>query len=305
MQKFYVIPSQDDKQELERIAHALDGYWKTLSILTLRRAGIPTLDGMIVTGWDEETSREVKKAAQARNWSGFLLRHDKKPEQPPYPTGGYIADLTELDQDVGWFLDQGRIVILLEPWSPLENSYNVSALFESPEHAVLEIVGPGFDASDLQRGHLSPHETIEIKFLRRPYGRSLSKAAEIVARRHIDIREYQTSVRNRLAKIYRKFVLGDKTMTSRDVVLDDISEKSTRKFLIEKGKTRLLDREQKYVPIPDAKLDAVLSFLTLLPSRVAKHFPLEYPFVVAASFVGKRDKLVFWDIVIPSLKFNR
>src|SRR5207253_7438575 len=70
---------------------------------------------------------------------------------------------------------QNRIVAVYEPADPLLNSYNLNLLFESPTKVCVEVLGPGFDASDLQRGDLSPHQVFSILLSQRSEERRVGK----------------------------------------------------------------------------------------------------------------------------------
>lgn len=43
----------DDERKIDEALRDLRGYWKTLSILYLKKLKLPALDGIIVTRWSE------------------------------------------------------------------------------------------------------------------------------------------------------------------------------------------------------------------------------------------------------------
>jgi len=220
--------------------------------------------------------------------------------------GGYVVPMQDLQKEIEWYLQQDRIVMLLEPCSPFDNSYNVNTLFQTPTMVTLEIVGPGFDASDLQRGHLSPHEVIEIELGTLHYQVPITREIleeSITKRDRIGEHAYPASVRRRLWKIHRKFILKEKFFSANADLPDDEALSSVRQMLRTTGHTNLLEHERRYTPITADLLSQTVTLLKSFPRKYSRHYSLKYPFVLAASYVNRGEKLVFWDVVVPSRKF--
>jgi hypothetical protein len=219
--------------------------------------------------------------------------------------GGYTVTTSEIDSELEWYTSHGRILLLLEPCSPLENSYNVSALFENDAVAVLEIVGPGFDASDLQRGHLSPHERIRLD-LTKTFGKRRATEtgleSSIIERTLIDDQAYQDSVRYRLCKVYRKLRLREKYFTGE--IYDQELERKATAWLAETKMTTLLEHSTGYKPIEKSTLILVIKSLQMFLRFYDSHCSLRFPCVLAGSFVNRGTKFVFWDVVDPARKYD-
>jgi hypothetical protein len=273
--------------------------------LALYFSGLPALNGLIVTRLDKDSRSKIAEFATKQPNAQCLLRHDKSPENPPYPMGGYLVSLSDIEDEVRWYTEQERIVLLLEPCDPLTNSYNVSALFHSETTATLEIVGPGFDASDLQRGHISPHETMEIEMGRMTRERS-KRIGKFGIRSHwqIDAKSYQESVRRRYLKIHDKILMHRKTIPEANEPIDENLVRLTREILKSQSCTNLIEHEDAYAEIPKECLLNALNHLARIPKIDSEIFTVTYPCVAASSYVNSGSRYVIWDIVIPSLKYS-
>lgn len=251
-------------------------------------------------------AQAIRAYADRKAWSRFLLRHDKNPERPPYPAGGYLIPLSQLDNEVAKYFEDNRVVLLLAPYDPLDNGYNASALLVNDGRVTLEIVGPGFDASDLQRGSFSPHEVLDIRLdmvsgLRRVTVEALRAA---VRRRFlVESGEYRASVERRIQKIYDKFV-------KREVAFGRVAPQGSPihqvvlEYLKANNHRMLLDNQTSYSPMPDSSLVQVVGNLVKFQREYSKFCTLQYPSVLASSFVNNGVRLVFWDVVNPRLKYS-
>lgn len=275
-------------QALEQLA----GYYKAISMINLRMLGLPILKGVVVTHWNRMVRHFLDSFCENHGLSKLLLRTDKRQETGVYMRGGYIIDINELDADVREIFKLGRIVILLEPRSPYKDLYSLNAMF-TPEDTdiLLEVVGPGFDASDLKRGDLSPHEVIRLPRPRFIGAHTL--AIENISRTVVDDK---SSVRLRLAKIGH-------TISGKKKIGNEEFETLGRQYLITTGQTLLLESEGRYRPIPFSYLENIYRLIADLPER-AKELKIESePMVVSMSLFAPDEVLAFWDIVWPAYKY--
>lgn len=284
----------------------LKGYWKFLSILYLKKVGLPVLNGIILTKLSDEGFEALLTYCEKNKWNSILLRHDKNPEKPPYPMGGYLVPLADIKTELPKYFKAGRIVFLMEPVSPFDNSYNVNSLFENDGSLLLEIVGPGFDASDLQRGQMSPHERIEIQkeFVNITSTPSSLKEDFVKRTFIIDQNAYQRTVKQRYLKIAKRLQELGKISLGAHEIDDDERIILAKSYLNDNGHQMLILNEKIYKPIPIDNLYQVYSYIQNLQEKL-KGFPsFGLSFVVSASFVQQGKNLVFWDVVWPKLKYS-
>ncbi len=220
--------------------------------------------------------------ARSRGWTRFMVRHDARQGQPRSLQGGFLIDLDQIEPWLARFT-HGGICMLLEPLDPLLNGYNVSCLFESMVGS-LEIAGPGFDASDLQRGQITPHETLSWNLTTGQLGAAVicSDAA------------YAASLAERHRKIWWKFV---KSEPDPKRWLDTGDEK-TQAVQQVVSNIRGCPIPPKYKPIPEFLLDKYkkLASPVLTAWRKARGNGLA---VLAGSYV-QDGSFRFWDINIPA-----
>lgn len=281
----------------------LNGYWKTVSILYLRLLRLPVLNGFVITKLNREVMNALNLFCMKYGYSELLLRHDRKPEIPTYPSGGYLVKFSELEKEIDKFLKDNRIVILLEPKSPYEDLYSVNILFDrDSEEILLEIVGPGFDASDLNRGHISPHEIIKANLYKAIEDNYCPKPKNTFRTFLVDKTSYQTSV------LSRKIKIGNRITKNKNIASKKIDDhnliKLAEEYLTQNNHQLLLSHEDSYSQIPDDYLRQIYSCIAHLPKRledIANKYPL---FVVSLGFLNPDKRLVFWDIVWPNLKYK-
>jgi len=262
------------------------GYNKLLSMIYLLALGKPMLEGLVVEDWSDDGEAFIKAFCAERGWRELMLRHDRRNETPKSPRGGYTFPLSQLRLELDRFFREDRIVILFEPKSPYDDVYSVNVLFQDDgDTAIAEIVGPGFDASDLQRGDISPHEHITL----RANGFAGGIRTAIVDRTWVSDSEYRAGVQARLVKIAKRHGLPPE-------------ERAGRNFLESTGHTVLLTHLDSYVPIPDHFLSRIFAELTDLPEALTRVSGNRGACVVSMSFLGE-DRLTFWDVVWPRLKY--
>ena len=215
--------------------------------------------------------------AEAHNWDRLLLRHDSPTGEGRTVQGGFLVGLDDLRSWVARFV-HGGVCILLEPFNAIRNGYNLSCFFDHTS-ALMEVVGPAFDASDLQRGQTVPHEIRSVDLQTRTFG---SPAV-------ISENAYQRSVIERERKIWWKYYRRELS-TAR---WRDLSERETvrcRQFIRE---ARGAPIPCKYKPIPEAMLQQYGRSLFRVTTAWREQF--RHSAVLASSFV-QTEELIFWDV---------
>ena len=273
--------------EIDCAMQELYGYWKTTSILFLKKCSIPTLDMLIITKWCEESRKELECFSQYIGNSNFIFRHDKNPEIPNCPRGWFTINVKDDIKIIEKFLSLGRIVLLLSNAPFYNNGYNINAIYLNGRY-VLEILGPGFDASDLQRGDQSPHQVIW-----------LNEYFERTDMFIISNENYKKSVVNRLKKIRIRI---EESNYYKQLVLSN--NNSVIRYLKKYTNSLLVDNLEKYICIPSNLLQEVLLQLKELNNNIKNYyFFYEEPYVISFSFL-EGNILNAWDVVFPSKKYE-
>lgn len=281
---------------------AVQGCWKCSSLLWMQSNGFPVLPGLILGGWAEETEAAVSGFCRDRSFSELLVRIEKPGDRWTRRRGGYTIPLDKVRSQVEELASEGMITILLEPASPYLDIFSLTSVCDLETGKLdVEVVGPGFDASDILRADILPHERFEL-FLGNRELKTTALSQLQIKRSHLVGREdYKTSVQQRLAKIGARLrnpsfphkVMGAAATGPNQAVL--IQE--AIHFLQTSGQTTMLDH-QKYEPIPPRLLDMFLGQFLRLFERIRASKIRWKLLSLAASFLS-RNRLVIWDFFSP------
>ncbi len=291
------------RENLGAALAAVPGCWKSSSLLWMHANDSPALPGLIFGGWSQESEESVIRFCRPRNFSELLVRVEKPGQRWTRRRGGYTVPLDAVKGLVQDLAADGMMAILLEPASPYTDFFSLTSVCEVDAGKVdVELVGPGFDASDILRSDITPHERFEIQFddrLRASWDHPKLRST----RTHlVDPESYRTSVRQRLVKIgarLRNPAFPDEQMqpgTSASA-LEGLVQQATR-YLRESGQTALLERSDRYEPIPPRLLDAFLTEVFRLSKTVAESNVSWRTFSLAGSFLSE-ERLVIWDFFPP------
>ncbi len=189
------------------------GCLKTTSMLWMHALGLPVLPGVVVSDWSKASAIAVNRFCRRGQFSNLLLRIDKRNERWTRRRGGYLLGLRDMPALVKELQREGMIAALLEPASPYADQYSLAGVTDPErEKMIVEVVGHGFDASDILRGDLPAHERWEIDYALtmpryRPSGPVTCRRLYLATPE-----QYSESVRKRLAKNWGK---GDRCSISR------------------------------------------------------------------------------------------
>jgi hypothetical protein len=281
----------------------LKGCWKSGSVLWMHANRFPALSGLIFNGWFPESEEATTRFSRERAFSELLVRIEKPDQRWTRRRGGYTVPLEGVENLVQDLSREGMIAILLEPANPNSDLFSLTSISDIEVGKIdIEVVGPGFDASDILRADITPHERFEVTS-----GNRLNPAWDLhqlkISRTYlIDDENYRTSVQRRLRKIgarLRNPAFPDEWMdpslplsTVEALIQDAI------RYLRESGHTDLPDHSDRYEPIPDHLLDKFLNELLRLSKAVAESDVPWRTFSLAGSFLSQ-NRLVIWDFFPP------
>ena len=278
------------------------GCWKSSSILWMRANGFPALAGLVLRGWSQKTGVAVTRFCQNRHLSELLVRVEKPFQRWVRRRAGYTIPVSKAQSLVDDLTSEGFVTIFLEPASPCADLFSLTTVCDVRSgKADIEVVGPGFDASDILRSDIKPHERFEITLENRS---EPLQDREFQLRRTylIDTEGYRVSVRRRLIKIgarLRNPSFPDDLMqpNATAATLDALLQDAIR-YLRESGQTALLDHAEAYQPIPKRLLDEFLLQVLRLSRAVSSSDVPWRMFSLAGSFLPG-ERLVLWDFFPP------
>ncbi len=288
---------------LRAALEGLRGCWKSSTLLWMHVNHFPCLSGVIVGGWFPQGEEAVISFSRARGFSELLVRIEKPGQRWTRRRGGYTAPLNDLRALVQALADEEMIAILLEPARPFSDLFSLTSVGDVDAGKLdIEVVGPGFDASDILRADITPHERFEVRLGGTPVAAWGRRNLEVSRTHSVDRESYRASVRRRLAKIgarLRNPSFPDELMGANvsESVLEGLAQEAAH-FLRESGQTALLDHSDVYEPLPAQLFDIFLKELLRLYKAVAESKVPWRTFSLAGSFLPE-DRLVIWDFFPP------
>jgi hypothetical protein len=134
---------------------------KWSSMCLLRAVGAPTLEALLIEPIESSDLRKAVyqsiQAFQDRTKANrVMLRTDRQRETKSYLRGGNSYTFEKAVEVAIEIAETGRTLIILEPTDRLTNQLTISIAVEPDGRWCAELLGPGFDASNLQRGDVPP-----------------------------------------------------------------------------------------------------------------------------------------------------
>lgn len=252
--------------------------YKTLSLHEAAIAGVPVLPSLLLI---ERNDDIVQKRIET--WGlPVMLRMDYSTLPKMKPLGGLPLYTMNAVLGTSKFLWREHLYPLLQRnVSRFLDVYSVGALFESTSNiATLEIVGPGFDASDLRLGFTSPQEFLRINLTR----------SRIIEQRVIAPTEYKKERSRRLKKI-KKFLQYVENVNEKYELLSSLD--SFSQSTIVKKQSQVVP--QKYSTLPRESLLDLLGHCRVLQKRVIRNLPTSSSYVASLSLV-KDIGWILWDL---------
>ena len=279
-------------ESVQDARHLLDvigvGLFKIRSWAGLTILGYPTLAGVVVLEWDKDAASTIENFASSHDINRLLFRSDAPRETGVYPRGGYELPIEDVEVISCALLDRKRTPYFLEPCNPFEDYFSLGLLLWPGDDLVVEVVGRGFDASDLKRGDLSPHERFHLS----PDG--------LAIRDHWQVSQagYRQSKIQRLAKIGRLYGSHPDDESSEE----DLAE-AGEAYLRATGYPLLLESTD-YEPVSLEMVESVAKKTTDLPGQLQGLGLPGAPLMISMTYWGPNLIPVYWDVVWPRHKYE-
>jgi hypothetical protein len=261
----------------------------------LRALNIPTVDGIVISKWSRTAAVAVERFCRKMHSGKVLIRFDRHGQRWTNRRGGYIADASQVEGVVRSLQGEETLVLCLEPVSPFADLYSLAAITDPDRSKMtVEIVGPGFDASDILRSDVQPHERFEVAL--RTFDRSSLAGSEVVKVKRtflVSNDAYVASVKVRLQKIAAKLQNPMKAPA--------VQRRGKRAamaaaeyYLRRTGESLLLEHRDAYTPVPRPMLHTFLQYVLQALDGLALNGLRLGPTSFAASFITF-ERIVIWD----------
>jgi hypothetical protein len=238
----------------------LPSKWSKVSTYQLlNKLGCPVLKSILVTDPSTINQYILNEIIDYLQSDVSTLRFQyTKPCLNPI-RGGSIVPLS-IDS-LSSFLNDDYQLWFMSPLDRLKNSFGINVCYSrSFELIIYEIVGQGFDVSDLNRGDLNPHEIIYLhpKFDRGYYNNLLFRIKVNI----VNENEYLESIKYRIIKLSKMGIPVSKSFFN-----------------------------SKFKSLPLSILEKVDKYTT----SIFEYFGYNQELNISLS-VTEKNKLVFWDI---------
>ena len=283
------------EHNLQEAVGSLNGYLKFASMVWLRALGQPILDGLIIKRWSVDADRALESFWDRHHCREALLRIDTRNKRWSERRGGYIVPGSKVRAVIKELNAERKIAAFLEPVSPYRDRYSLAGITDDTQEKItIEVVGPGFDASDLLRSDSLPHERFEAllpKLSREPRNLVLEQRTYLTRPE-----DYRRTVEQRLVKIgarlrspaYPKPAI-DSTGTERSRLAQEATD-----YLKRTKQAALLNHSTAYQPIPRRLVERFVTGVGSLVDGLSRYNIRLGPTSYAGTFTA-RGRFVFWD----------
>jgi len=297
----FIETSHVGPQNLAEFLDVLSGCWKCSSMLWMQSNSFPVLPGIILNTWTHETETAVSRFCRERSFSELLLRIEKPGDRWTRRRGGYTISVDSVRSQIEELAGEGMITVLLEPASPYLDMFSLTSVCDLETGKLdVEVVGPGFDASDILRADILPHERFEVFLGNRELKTTALSQLQIKRSHLVGPEDYKTSLRYRLVKIgarLRNPSFPDEVMGTASGPDEAVLIHEATNFLQTSGQTTMLEH-QEYEPIPARLLNIFLREFLGLFERI-RASKMEWKLLSVASSFLPQDRLVIWDFFSP------
>lgn len=136
--------------------------WSTACLL--KYLGCSVVDACYLLPEDDPAKRNdiITHFRERGKWASLLVRSDGGSERSDYHRGGYTLPSSRIPSEVDTLLEMNRGVLLFEPVDRFRNRLAVNLLIDRCGQLVMEMLGPGFDVTDLNRGGITAEVIVRL-----------------------------------------------------------------------------------------------------------------------------------------------
>jgi hypothetical protein len=253
--------------------------YKSLSLLCAAELDVMILPTMVIFDYSDPLVCDI-----AKDWGlPLMIRMDYSFFPEKKTLGGVPLYSIEKIRKVSSFLFKENCVPILHPnIERNEDIYSVGVLLRKNDDVVLfEIVGQGFDASDLRLGAFSPHETFRYDLL----------SDNVTERYIVSPADYEKQRKEKCKKVlaYKNYV---DYVNESGTLLSSISEFIPSNYL------KYFDVDilpEQYRPIPKSLIKSLIPIVFSIKYEMASALPYSEYYVVSLSYTYNYGWLL-WDV---------
>ena len=265
--------------------------WKTMCLLKL--LSLPVLDGVFIP--PNSSKHKIKKVAEyfmsLNKVDRLLIRSDKPKEHGKYFRGGFSLGIERATYLASKLSSQGRAIVLMEPTNRFINLLSVVFLMDKKGSFVIEVLGPGFEVGDLNRGLITPQIIVNGNFINWERYENITQNNIKIINKFDNNKECIT---RRLKRI------GNEILPLMGIEINGSAENFARKWLKKMGYDILM---KDCNPMLDFSIIKNWYDDAFLVGNYLLKFYTWQNLVLSGSDLGD-GRFVWWDVVDPKIKFK-
>lgn len=268
-------------------------YPKWSSLCLLMYAGFRVLDAVFISpqALRADTQRIIIDFANRLSANKILIRTDGGKEKGAYLRGGNSLVIEQALETIPKILSANRAVILMSPTNRFTNKLSVNFYLDYLGAFHIEVLGPGFDVSDLNRGLVNPEISIAIENI--CWGDYEPPSPFSI--------KYQTNHVDQLRK-QRLIRIGNELLLAIGVHPSQQSpETFAEEWLVKNGYTGLFEDQRPTIGFDKIREWHENAFILGSMYRCKIKWN---DLVISTSDLGEAKGLTFWDIANPQEKFS-
>ncbi|GEM_PF-7026983 len=260
---------------------------KVMSVALLGNLGLPVLPGFVVSELSNKVLDFLSDWAHRNGFKRVSIRFDSTSPQDNIRLMGANPTMTDLHK-MRTLVRPPVIMMVMAANDRFAQGYSIITTF-AKQTMTCEIVGPGFDASDLTRGQVNRHESFTFwrKDVSDDAHREL-RPLDVVEHTIISQEGYVESLEQRYSKIFAIIEKGLGHAVNGHA-LNTKETEHVQSFLRRRGAPQL---PNTYTPIGFEKLSELYGYLSDLD---VFHNSMVTSKTLSASFLLQHG-LVFWDL---------
>jgi hypothetical protein len=282
----------DSQLEAEAKGHSIPK-WNSLCLMKL--LDLPTLDAAFIppTSSKELIEETTCRFSERLGINHVLIRSDGGKETKEYFRGGNTLPLRQASELTYKLSSLNRAVLLMEPTDRFCNQLSVNSLLSIEGTYHVEILGPGYDVSDLNRGGILPQYTISCSGI---------SWRQFETPRAFDIRTTEVTLMNDSARRLKRITnIASNILPSIDILIEGEPTAFAETWLREKGYNHLWEPWHCSFNLRKIRRWFEEAYLVA-------NWMLEYcswrSLALSASELGD-GRFIYWDVVNASHKYGR
>ncbi len=266
--------------------------WSTSCLL--KYLHLPVLDSLLIypSAAIDEVNRALQRFMLVDKLDRILIRTDSGRESGDYIRGGNSLDFDRAIKMTMKMLRIGRAVVAMTPTNRFNNKLTVNLGLDAEGFFHIELLGPGFDLSDLNRGLVSPELSFTISQINWMF---YEKPHPLFVKQHSNC---ENLAEMRLQRLHR---IASELLPAIGIDSKNNTESFAKNWLLENGFNALFREDRIQVSWKDIINWYEIAFLV---GRTYRRYSPWKHLVISSSDLGNGRGTTYWDVINPEKKFD-